>query len=190
MKIDRDLQVRSGNACELSGETDNLTVYEVGPGADSSLDKSIVISQQLNDQLTGETEMNANDWRCLNDSMWSEVEAVKVVAYRVLHQLRGEGWPQDLLDMMNLDDDTLAWAKAGLPDEDTIVHKDANGNVLEVGDSVTLIKDLKVKGANFTAKRGTAVRNIRLVHDNAGQIEGKVETQMIVILTEYVKKNK
>ena len=55
---------------------------------------------------------------------------------------------------------------------------------------MTLIKDLKVKGANFTAKRGTAVRNIRLVHDNAGQIEGKVETQMIVILTEYVKKNK
>jgi len=62
--------------------------------------------------------------------------------------------------------------------------------VLEAGDSVTLIKDLKVKGANFTAKRGTAVRNIRLVHDNSGQIEGKVETQMIVILTEYVKKNR
>jgi protein PhnA len=92
--------------------------------------------------------------------------------------------------MIYLEEATLAWANAGLPDEDAVVHKDSNGNILEAGDSVTLIKDLKVKGANFTAKRGTAVRNIRLVHDNAGQIEGKVETQMIVILTEYVKKNK
>lgn len=51
-----------------------------------------------------------------------------------------------------------------------------------------LIKDLKVKGGNFTAKRGTAVRNITLVHDNVEHIEGKVEGQRIVILTKYVKK--
>ena len=190
MKIDKALLQRANNACELSGATDELTTYEVGPNADGSVDKTIVVTQPLKDQLEGTTEVNANDWRCINDCMWSEVEAVKVVAYRMLHRLRGEGWPQDLLDMIYLEDDTLAWAKAGLPDEDAIVHKDANGNVLEAGDSVTLIKDLKVKGAGFTAKRGTAVRNIRLVHDNAGQIEGRVETQTIVILTEYVKKNK
>jgi protein PhnA len=47
---------------------------------------------------------------------------------------------------------------------------------------------LDVKGANFTAKRGTAVRNIRLVHDNPEQIEGKINGQGIVILTQYVKK--
>jgi protein PhnA len=150
----------------------------------------IVITQPLKDQLEGTAEVSPNDWRCLNDSMWSETEAVKVIAYRMLHQLRGEGWPRELLDMMYLEDEILAWAKAGLPDADAVVHKDSNGNVLEAGDTVVLIKDLKVKGANFTAKRGTAVRNIRLVHDNAGQIEGKVETQTIVILTEYVKKSK
>lgn len=190
MKISRELQARSGNVCELSGVTDSLTTYPVGPGADDGPEKNIVVTQNLHDQLTGESEMAANDWRCLNDSMWSETDAVKVVAYRVLYQLRGEGWPQDLLDMIYLEDDAREWALAGLPDENAIVHKDSNGNVLEAGDSVTLIKDLKVKGANFTAKRGTSVRNIRLVHDNAGQIEGRVETQQIVILTEYVKKNK
>lgn len=190
MKLSRELEARSGNTCELSGATDNLTAYPVGPDAGDDPAKHIVITQSLHDQLTGDSDMNANDWRCLNDSMWSETDAVKVVAYRVLHQLRSEGWPQDLLDMMYLDDDAQAWAKAGLPDENAVVHKDSNGNILEAGDSVILIKDLKVKGANFIAKRGTAVRNIRLVPDNAGQIEGRVETQQIVILTEYVKKNK
>jgi len=190
MKIDKSLLTRANNACELSGVSEDLTTYEVGPAFDGSTEQTIIITQPLKDQLEGKNEISPNDWRCLNDSMWSETDAVKVVAYRMLHQLRGEGWPQDLLDMIYLEDETLAWAKAGLPDENAVIHKDANGNVLEAGDSVTLIKDLKVKGANFTAKRGTAVRNIRLVPDNAGQIEGKVETQMIVILTEYVKKNK
>ena len=56
------------------------------------------------------------------------------------------------------------------------------------GDSVVLIKDLKVKGSSMVAKQGTAVRNIRLVHDNTEQIEGKVDGQLIVILTKFVKK--
>ena len=67
-------------------------------------------------------------------------------------------------------------------------HRDSNGAVLAQGDTVILIKDLPVKGAGFTAKRGTAVRGISLVADNAGQIEGRVEAQRIVILTEFVKK--
>ena len=103
-----------------------------------------------------------------------------------------ESWARDLLDMLFLEEDTLAWAKAGLgasmSDDDGVVHKDTHGAVLAAGDTVTLIKDLKVKGANFTAKRGTAVRNISLVADNASQIEGRVNDQRIVILTEFVKK--
>jgi protein PhnA len=90
-----------------------------------------------------------------------------------------------------LDDETLAWAKSsgdGIADEDKLIHLDSNGSVLQNGDTVVLIKDLDVKGANFTAKRGTAVRNIRLVHDNPEQIEGKINGQGIVILTQYVKK--
>jgi protein PhnA len=59
----------------------------------------------------------------------------------------------------------------------------------ESGDTVTLIKDLNVKGAGFTAKRGTAVRNISLVPDNPEHIEGRVNGQQIVILTKFVKKS-
>ena len=53
---------------------------------------------------------------------------------------------------------------------------------------MNLIKDLDVKGSTLNAKIGTAVRNIRLVHDNHEQIEGKIEGQSIVILTKFVKK--
>jgi protein PhnA len=52
-----------------------------------------------------------------------------------------------------------------------------------------LIKDLPVKGSSMVAKRGTAVRSIRLVRDNAEQIEGRVNDQTIVILTQFVKKS-
>lgn len=108
----------------------------------------------------------------------------------MLSRLKDEGWPQDLLDMMYLDDDTLAWAKSGadIEGDEPIKHMDSNGVRLQSGDSVVLIKDLDVKGSSLTAKRGTAVRNIRVVHDNAEHIEGRVEGQHIVILTQFVKK--
>ncbi len=66
--------------------------------------------------------------------------------------------------------------------------RDAFGNELENGDSVTVIKDLKVKGAGATLKKGTKVKNIRLT-DNPEQIEGSVEgIRGLVLLTEFVKK--
>ena len=111
----------------------------------------------------------------------------------MLTRLSAEGWPRDLLDMLYLDDATLAWAKAtgeGSGDENAAKHVDCHGAVLEAGDTVTLVKDLNVKGAGFTAKRGTAVRGISLVADNPEQIEGRVEGQQIVLLTKFVKKAK
>ncbi|RUA14686.1 MAG: PhnA protein, partial [Flavobacteriia bacterium] len=71
---------------------------------------------------------------------------------------------------------------------DMVVHRDSNGVVLENGDSVVLVKDLKVKGSSMVAKQGTAVRRISLDRENAEYIEGKVDGQQIVILTKYVKK--
>lgn len=131
-------------------------------------------------------EENSNHWRCLTDSIWSENSAVQVTAYRILTKLQNQAWADDLKNSVYLADETLAWAENI---ETQLIHLDSNGNKLENGDTVTLIQDLNVKGANFTAKRGTAVRKIRLVHDNASQIEGKVEGQQIVILTQYVKKS-
>jgi protein PhnA len=113
------------------------------------------------------------------------------MAWRMLDRLRGEGWPQDLIDMLYLNEGTSSWAKAlKEADASKVVHLDSNGVVLEAGDTVVLIQDLNVKGANFTAKRGTAVRRISLVEDNPDQIEGRVNDQRIVILTKYVKKTK
>lgn len=116
-----------------------------------------------------------------------------MIAWRMLTRLGSEDWARKLLEMLYLEEDILAWAKAeggtSGDDNSAVEHKDGNGAMLTAGDTVTLIKDLNVKGAGFTAKRGTAVRNISLVHDNAEHIEGRVNGQQIVILTEFVKKS-
>lgn len=191
MSIERDLQKRT-SVCELCGADENLGVHNVAPATQESEKDSIYICSTCSGQIENPETMDVNHWRCLNDSMWSTVPAVQVVAWRMLNRLKSEGWPQDLLDMLYLDEETQAWAEAtgeGIDPDDVVRHLDSNGAVLQAGDTVVLIKDLNVKGGGFTAKRGTAVRNISLVHDNPEQIEGKVSGQHIVILTQYVKKN-
>jgi len=166
-------------------------VYKVPPDSQGNVDDSILLCDTCREQINNPEKMVVNHWRCLNDSMWSQIPAVQVMAWRMLSRLKNEGWPQDLLDMLYLEDELLAWARAtgeGLSTEDTVKHLDSNGAVLEAGDTVTLIKDLNVKGANFTAKRGTAVRGISLVADNPQQVEGKINGQQIVLLTKFVKK--
>ncbi|NQU53492.1 MAG: PhnA domain-containing protein [Bacteroidetes bacterium] len=192
MSIEKQLEKRSKSTCELCAATDNLAVYTVAPAIQESEKDSIYICQTCSSQINNPETMDANHWRCLNDSMWSTVPAVQVVAWRMLNRLKSEGWPQDLLDMLYLDEETKIWAEAtgeGVDQDDVVKHIDSNGAVLQAGDTVVLIKDLNVKGGGFTAKRGTAVRNISLVHDNAEQIEGKGSGQHIVILTQFVKKN-
>jgi protein PhnA len=192
MSTEKTLHDRSGAKCELCGASDNLGVYEIPPHSDGSADQSVLICTTCREQIENSDKVDVNHWRCLNDSMWSQVPAVQVMAWRMLTRLSAEGWPQELLDMLYLDDETLAWAKAGGEaegDEDQVKHVDCHGAVLEAGDTVTLVKDLDVKGANFTAKRGTAVRGISLVPNNPEQIEGRVNGQQIVILTKFVKKS-
>lgn len=186
--MEQALSERSNNACELCGSTENLTVYTVAPKSGNAVDEVVHTCGTCHAQLNDPDAADPNHWRCLNDSMWSEVPAVKVVAYRMLFHLKAEGWPNDLLDMMYLEEEDLAWAKQGLSDDSAVKHVDSNGVELKAGDSVVVIKDLNVKGSSIVAKRGTSVRNIRLVHDNPEHIEGKVDGQQIVILTKYVKK--
>lgn len=98
-----------------------------------------------------------------------------------------------LLDMLYLEDETLAWARAtgeGETEGQALKYMDCNGVELAAGDTITVIKDLDVKGTSFTAKRGTAVRGISLAAGNHEQIEGRVNGQQIVILTKFVKKAK
>lgn len=65
--------------------------------------------------------------------------------------------------------------------------KDSNGNILSEGDSVKLIKDLKLRGSSGILKRGTVVKNIRLT-DTPQEIEGKVEKVVMVLKTEFLAK--
>lgn len=182
----KELIERNGGCCEVCGANAALSALTPSPKTDVS-DAAAVCAKCKEQFLENET-VESNHWRCLNDSMWSEVPAVKVIAYRMLNRLKSEGWPADLLDMIYMEEDIMEWAKAESPAVSALVHKDSNGAILQPGDTVTIIKDLNVKGSSIVAKRGTAVRNIILVHDNAEQIEGKVEGQRIVILTQYVKK--
>ncbi len=192
MSLETELKKRSESKCELCSASDNLNVYSIPPESESTVDNSVLLCQNCIEQIEDAEKTDVNHWRCLNDSMWSQIPAVQVMAWRMLTRLKAEGWPQDLLEMLYLDDEVLNWAQAtgeGETPENEVKHLDSNGAVLEAGDTVTLIKDLNVKGANFTAKRGTAVRNISLVADNAEHIEGRVNGQQIVILTKFVKKS-
>lgn len=185
------LQVRSNHQCELCTSSENLQQYTIPPSLNENVDNDVLLCKICLDQIEGKEQIEVNHWRCLNDSMWSEHVAVQIMSWRLLQRLRNEGWPKDLLDMMYLDDEALALARATGENEDEsakIIHRDVNGVVLQAGDSVVLIKDLKVKGSSMVAKQGTAVRNIKLDHENAEYIEGKVDGQHIVIITKYVKK--
>lgn len=191
MSFERELNKRAGSQCELCAQTEKLVSYQVPSSPKDGLESYILACATCVSQFDDAELRDPNHWRCLNDSMWSTVPAVQVMAWRMLQRLKGEGWPQDLLDMMYLDEETLAWASAAGDGKDTsnaLVHRDANGAVLEAGDNVVLIKDLKVKGSSMVAKQGTAVRRISLDHENAEYIEGKVDGQQIVIITKYVKK--
>ena len=177
-----ELRARAGGVCEICGGkgdagSGDLVAVEVPPSEEPALLCAV---------CRGEAEAPAGHWRCLEGAMWSAVPAVQVLVHRRLSAL-DEPWAREALEGMVLDAATLAWAETGQPLAG-IEHRDANGALLAQGDTVVLVKDLQVKGAGFTAKRGTAVRGISLVADNAAQIEGRVEGQRIVILTEFVKK--
>ncbi len=190
--MNEKLTQRSGSKCELCGHTDNLETYEIAPNFDGSVDQSIAVCETCHSQIGESGQMDTNHWRCLNDSMWSQVPAVQVMAWRILSRLQSASWAQDLLAMLYLKEETLAWAQAIEAPENvdhSPAHFDSNGAKLNSGDTITLIKDLNVKGAGFTAKRGTAVRGISLVIDNPEHIEGRINGQQIVILTKFVKKS-
>ncbi|BAU55037.1 PhnA domain-containing protein [Mucilaginibacter gotjawali] len=185
------LTARSGNACELCHSTTHLSAYAVPPA--NHPDNEIIICGDCLAQLSAAVP-DAKYWRFLTEAMWSTVPAVQVVAWRMLSRLKTEGWAAENLDMLYLDEETLAWAKSitvdDMPAETEAVHRDSLGAELQTGDTVVLTRSLDVKGSSLNAKMGTVVKNIRLVADNTDQVEGKIEGQQIVILTKYLRKQK
>lgn len=191
MKLEELLSNRSDNKCELCTATDPLTMYDVQPNSGKNADNSIMICKKCLNQIEKREEINSNHWKILGETMWSEIAGVQVVAWRMLNRLRNESWASDNLDMLYLDDEKLAWAKASGDHENdgsVELHKDAFGNVLSTGDTVLLTQPVTVKGATVNANIGTLIKNIKLVDNNIEQIEGRIGGQIIVILTKYVRK--
>lgn len=169
-----DIANRSGGFCEFCSGAGPLTPVALPPGEDQVLICGVCQSADLNDP----------HWRCLEGAVWNPEPAVQIAVWRKLAEI-GEAWAIEAQGNIMMEPDVAARAAA---QEKTVVHKDSNGAVLSQGDTVVLIKDLPVKGGGFTAKRGTAVRGISLVPDVPEHIEGRVEGQRIVILTQFVKK--
>lgn len=179
------LQERSGGLCELCSKNEATIAYTVSPKKDDSIENQVAVCDECVTNMEGSDK--GYYWRCLEGSIWNPEPSVQALSYRLLQAYKNEDWAENVLSMVDLDEDTVQWALNGL--EAAELHKDAFGNVLENGDAVVLTQALDVKGTNFSAPKGTVVKRIRLVHDNTEQIEGKINEQMIVILTKYVKKN-
>lgn len=169
-----DLMARSGGVCEFCGDTQALVAVALPPA-----DDAVLLCQTCRSD-----EAPAAHWRCLEGAAWNPEPAVQIAVWRKLGEIN-EAWATEAREGMMMEPETAARAAAL---SETVAHRDSNGALLAQGDTVVLIKDLPVKGAGFTAKRGTAVRGISLVPDNAAHIEGRVEGQRIVILTQFVKK--
>ena len=164
--------------CKLCGSDVNVDSFEFAPGHAVALCE--VCSSQIAQDSLDETHFN-----CLNDSMWSQESDVKVLSYILLTRLARA----DLTDMLYLEEDEQKLVDAVFEAQNNkVVVKDANGAVLQAGDSVVILKDLDVKGAGFTAKRGTTVRNISIPQDVPGHVEGRVNGTKIYLKTEFLKK--
>jgi protein PhnA len=190
MSIEQNLMERAGGRCELCGASSDLGPYDVTPNAGSSLDTHVLLCKTCQDHVAAPSQVDQKHWYGLNESIWSEHNAVKVLAFRVLKGMGENSWAQDLLGQMYLDDELQSWADAGLSrekEEGAMRVVDSNGTVLHDGDTVILIKDLDVKGGGFTAKRGTTVKNISLT-DDPKFIEGRVNGVRIVLVAAYLKK--
>lgn len=177
--------------CQLCKAESELTIYKISPAGHQR--NELAVCLVCLDELSKKGRPDNRYWRFLAEAMWSEVPAVQVLAWRILNHIHEENWAADCLELLYLDEETLAWAKAGLETDAEVIlelHRDSLGNELQAGDTVVLTRTLDVKGSSLNAKMGTVVKNIRLVSDNTDQIEGKIDGQTIVILTKYLRKQK
>ncbi|MBT6325695.1 MAG: PhnA domain protein [Bdellovibrionales bacterium] len=185
MSIEVEIDKRSNSQCELCSSTSGLTIHELIPNS-SSIEKSLMICEKCQEQISNPEAIKDKDWDYLNDTMWSECIPVQVMSWKILKQLNSRPWAQNLLDQMYLPEEVQEWASSDTGN--TASCFDSNGSQLFNGDTVTIIKDLVVKGANFTAKRGAVVKNITLT-ENHEQIEGRVNGTRIVLISKFLKKS-
>ncbi len=112
MSVEQELKTRSKNQCELCTSTSGLSIYDVPPNPQQRIGDSIFVCEKCSAQLNKKEPLDSEHWKCLLDSMWSEVTAVQVVSWRMLSRLNNESWAVDALDLLYFDEETLAWAKS------------------------------------------------------------------------------
>jgi len=169
--------------CELCGCSKDVELVEL-PVSDASEEQSIYLCANCNEQISS-GELDETHFNCLNDAMWSETPAAKIMSYILWNKLGR----QDMVEMMYLEEDELKLAEQAVNAEaNKVTFRDANGVELLAGDSIVILKDLDVKGAGFTAKRGTTVTRISLPHDMDDHVEGRVNGTKIYLKTEFIKK--
>ena len=174
---------RNSNTCELCSSQDGVSLVEL-PVSDSSLEQSIYLCENCKAQIESDT-LDENHFNCLNEAMWSETPAVKIMSYILFSRLGS----QDMIEMMYLEEDELKLAEQAVnASANKLVYRDANGVELHAGDSIVILKDLDVKGAGFTAKRGTTVTRIALAAGDETHVEGRVNGTKIFLKTEFIKK--
>lgn len=191
MALTPELEARAAGACELCTATEPLQDVNLEQLEGTTEEISVAVCETCAKQLLRKDPLDPAHWQILSTTMWSEHRPVKIAAWRMLQRLKDHTWAADALELLYLDDADTALAKLSgdhTRSAEVEFHQDANGNRLEHGDTVVLIKSLDVKGSSLTAKMGTVVRNIRLDANNPNYIEGRVEGQQIVILTQYVRK--
>jgi protein PhnA len=183
------LKKRANQICELCGSISELAAYTVSPKEDDSIDHQVALCSVCQSGIQTNDFSNSNHWRALTGSVWSESPSVQALSYRILYELKSQDWASETLESVFLDESIILWALAEVHAADSkVIHKDAYGNVLQSGDNVVLIENLNVKGTSYTAPKGTQVKKIRLVAENAEQVEGKINSDTIVILTKFLKK--
>lgn len=115
--LGRELARRSGSKCELClSSGTRLNVFEIPPASeDPDSDRCVFICDKCTGGISDPLKLNEH-WRCLGESIWSEIKPVKIVSAVILKKISGRfSWAGDLLDEVYLDEEELDWInKSGL----------------------------------------------------------------------------
>jgi len=115
--LGRELARRSGSKCELClAAGTRLNVFEIPPvSGDPDPERCVFICDTCSGGII-EPEKHGDHWRCLNESIWSEVKPVKIISVIILKKISGKtSWAGDILDEVYLEEDDQEWInKSGL----------------------------------------------------------------------------
>ena len=113
----KDLARRAKSRCEITGASGvPLWPYEVPPvTGDPDIDRTILISESCHEMLEHPERLRGREWQCLAETVWSDMPAVQVTAWRMLRELaKREDWAREALDGVFLDPAIEDWANSDI----------------------------------------------------------------------------